>query len=435
MESLLVSLSPRELARLKALEHHLAGRLSQAQVATELRISVRQVKRLVRRYRQDGPAGLASSRRGRPSNRRTDPELVQLAIALIGRHYPDFGPTFAAEKLKERHALHLDHETLRRAMLAARIWTVDRHRRRKPHPPRARRARFGELVQLDGSDHQWFEERGPRCTLLVAIDDATSALLALHFVPDESTLGYFELMRAYFTRYGRPLALYTDRHSIFRLTAETANGETRTQFGRAMDELEIELICANSPQAKGRIERANATLQDRLLKELRLREICTLTEANAYLEDYRLAHNTRFARLPESDLDAHRPLENDQRLDRILVARYPRVVSQNGTISYENRVLAIDKEAFRHLRGRKVEIRHASDGTLIVEQLARALPYTELRKRSRHPPILDRKSLDRRVPNPEKAHIPPSDHPWRKFHLPGSPPKGTFLTSSGGHRN
>lgn len=419
MERLLVSLSVPELGRLRAVELYIAGKLTQIQAAAELRLGVRQVKRLVRRYRNEGPAGLTSRRRGRPSNRRTDPHLLHEALELIARHYADFGPTFASEKLLERHGIQLDHETLRRAMITAGLWTIDRRRKGKRHPPRARRPRFGELVQLDGSDHPWFEERAPRCTLLVAIDDATSAILALYFLPQETTLGYFHLMQAYVSRYGRPLSLYTDRHSIFRLTAETSNGETLTQFGRAMEELDVELICANSPQAKGRIERVNKTLQDRLVKELRLRNIHTLEEANAYAEIYRAEHNARFARLPESDADAHRPLESDQDLDRILVARYPRTISANGCVTYENRVLAVDRFALAKVYGRKVEVRITADGTLLIEQHARQLPYTELPKRTRHAPILDRKAVDRRVPNPKKAHAPPPNHPWRTS-LPGS---------------
>lgn len=432
MECSLVSLSIHELARLRAIEHHLAGRLTQIQVAVELRLSLRHIKRLVRRYRLYGPGGLASQRRGRPSNRRTNPELLRNALELVSRHYPDFGPTFASEKLRERHGIQLDHETLRRAMIVAGLWTVDRQRRGKPHPPRARRPCFGELVQLDGSDHPWFEDRAPRCTLLVAIDDATSALLALYFAPEETTLAYFQLMRAYLTRCGRPLGLYTDRSSIFRLTAETSNGETLTQFGRAMQELNIELICANSPQAKGRIERANKTLQDRLVKELRLRRIHTLEEANAYAEEYRAAHNERFARLPECDVDAHRQLDPDQDLDRILVARYARAVSPNGCITYENRVLALDESTLRSLRGRKVEIHQNASGALVIDQQGRRLPYTELVRRTRHAVILDRKAINRRVPNAKKAHTPSSDHPWRRY--PGSIPKGTLASSSRGHQ-
>jgi transposase len=211
----LLTMTQRELNRLVALRHLETRELTQAEVAGQLRISVRQVKRLWRRYRSEGEAGVTSRRRGRPSNNRTDPELLARAVQLYRQHYDDFGPTLASEKLLERHDLRIDHEVLRRGLIAAQMWTPSK-RRRKTHPPRDRRPAFGELAQIDGSPHDWFEGRGPRCTLLVDVDDATSQLLALHFARQETTAAYFALVRQHVRSHGVPLAYYSDRDSIFR---------------------------------------------------------------------------------------------------------------------------------------------------------------------------------------------------------------------------
>ena len=257
----LLSMSHPELARLEACQRLQAGLLTQAEAARQLALSERHVRRLLSRYRRVGPAGLQSRRRGRPSNRRVPADRLSRAIELVRERYPDFGPTFANEKLREVHDLHLSTETLRQAMITAGLWQAKRKPHRQVHVPRERRPCFGELVQIDGSPHDWFEGRAMRCSLIVFIDDASSALLALRFVPVESTWAYFEVLRDYLADYGRPLALYSDRHSIFRAATSESAIRKDTQFGRALKDLDIELLCANSPQAKGRVERANRTLQ------------------------------------------------------------------------------------------------------------------------------------------------------------------------------
>ncbi|MFN2529634.1 MAG: ISNCY family transposase [Candidatus Baltobacteraceae bacterium] len=265
----LLTMSTTELSRLAAMERLKASEITQSQASGQLGLSLRQTKRLWKRFRAQGPSGLQSRRRGKPSNRRFNPEVLARALELVKAHYADFGPTFAAEKLLERHDLRLDHETLRRAMIAAGAWKCGHRKRVRIHPPRARRPCFGELAQIDGSHHAWFENRGPKCTLYVDIDDATSSLLALHFAEQETTEGYFELTRQHALEHGLPLAFYTDKYGVFRIN-RTCSPQKPTQFGRAMQELGIELICANSPQAKGRVERANGTLQTRFVRELRL---------------------------------------------------------------------------------------------------------------------------------------------------------------------
>jgi transposase len=255
MRSDLITMTPRELVRLEAMHALKTKTATQKQVARRLGLTVRQVKRLWRAFRTDGEQGLLSKRRGRPSNRRRPTEDIQRAIALVREHYADFGPTLASEKLLERHELRVDRETLRKAMAADGLWNIKR-RRRRYHPPRERRPRYGELVQIDGSPHAWFEDRVPRCTLLVFIDDATSGIVAMRFARAETTNAYFGLAKEYFERSGLPEAFYSDRFSVFRQNQDRPTQGDLTQFARAMEELNIELICANSPQAKGRVERA-----------------------------------------------------------------------------------------------------------------------------------------------------------------------------------
>ena len=243
---------------------------------------------------------MVSRRRGKPSNHRLDAEVEQKVLDLINEKYRDFGPTLAHEKLTEKHKLRISRESVRRIMIAEGMWKPKRAKKPSAHQMRERRACFGELVQIDGSDHAWFEERGPKCTLLVYIDDATGQLLELWFVPDETFFAYCEASRHYFERYGKPVAFYSDKHGIFRVNQERPMGlgSGLTQFGRAMQELDIQIICANTPQAKGRVERANQTLQDRLVKELRLRGISDIDSGNAYLPEFREDFNRRFAVLP-----------------------------------------------------------------------------------------------------------------------------------------
>jgi len=267
----LLTMSKKELTRLEVMQRLEAGHMRQTEAAESLGVSTRHVRRLLRAFRQQGERGLISKRRGKPSNNRLKVETRQQAIELIGKHYSDFGPTLAHEKLTEVHELRLSVESVRQIMIAQRWWKPRKVKRDAVHQMRPRRERLGELVQIDGSLHAWLEDRGPKCTLLVYIDDATGRLMELLFVPAETTFAYFAATRRYLEHHGRPLAFYSDKHGIFRVNIKNAlSGSGMTQFGRAMKALDIEIICANSPQAKGRIERANQTLQDRRVKEMRL---------------------------------------------------------------------------------------------------------------------------------------------------------------------
>ena len=280
-------------------------------------ITLRQTYRLLRRYRDGGASAIAKP--AAAVGRRTTACLMSCVITpsrWSEQYYADFGPTLAAEKLGERHDLRVSRETLRGWMRQAGIW-LPRAERKRIQQPRHRREHFGELIQIDGSEHRWFEDRAAPCTLLVFIDDATSRLMELRFVPSESTFAYFEALKSYLQRHGRPVAFYSDKHSIFRVSKEdAASGDGMTQFGRALSELNIEILCANTSQAKGRVERAHHTLQDRLVKELRLAGISTIEAANAFLPAFVQTYNGRFAKPPARDRDLHRSIAGMQRSRR-----------------------------------------------------------------------------------------------------------------------
>jgi transposase InsO family protein len=262
------------------------GELRVEDAAAVLGLKRRQVFRLFVRMRAEGASGIVSRKRGRPSNRRHSVALREQIIAIVREHYHDFGPTLAREYLIERHGITVACETLRQLMITAGLWKDRDARRPRPYQPRYRRDCRGELIQVDGSKHWWFEDRGVRCTLLVYIDDATSELMQLKMVESESTFAYMEATREYIEAHGKPVAFYSDKHSVFRNNTASAKGDGMTHFGRALEALNIEIICAHSPQAKGRVERANATLQDRLVKAMRLEGIATIAEANAFLPSY-----------------------------------------------------------------------------------------------------------------------------------------------------
>jgi len=249
-----ITMSLGELDRLKVIQALVDGGMKPRHAAQRLGLSTRQVRRLVERYEGQGAAGLVSHKRNRPSNNRLDPELADVALAIIRQRYADFGPTLACEKLSEAHGLELSRETVRKLMTEVGLWIPRRQRPATICQPRNRRHCLGELVQIDGSDHAWFEGRAPACTLLVYVDDATSQILQLHFTPSESTFSYFEATRAYIEQHGKPQAFYSDKASVFRVNRKHAtSGLGHNRFNRAMFELSIEGLCANSSQAKGRV--------------------------------------------------------------------------------------------------------------------------------------------------------------------------------------
>jgi transposase len=372
-----ITMTMREADRVKTIQAVVDRMLRVGQAAQRLGISRRQVERLVRRYAAEGAAGLVSRKRGRPSNHQLAPGTAERAIALIRERYADFGPTLASEKLLECHGLAVGKDTVRVLMMAAGLWIPRKQRAAKLHQPRNRRACLGELIQIDGSDHAWFEERAAACTLLVFIDDATSRLMQLRFVPTESSFAYFEASRGYLEAHGKPVAFYSDKASIFRPVTKPEFGERgMTQFGRALYELNIDIMCANTSQAKGRVERANLTLQDRLVKELRLRNISTLEAANAFAPHFIADFNGRFAKPPRRDFNAHRPLRAEEDLDLIFTWREQRKVSRSLTLNYAREIYMLaDTAGNRRLIQRFIDVYEYPDGRIEVRADGRALPH------------------------------------------------------------
>jgi transposase len=411
----LLTMSEKEVSRLEVIQRVDEKRVKQKTAAELLGVSERQVKRLLHRYRKQGASGLVSRRRGKPSNNQMEEETCRKALDLLKGKYKGFGPTLACEKLVEVEGVKISDESVRQMMLAEGLWKAKKARRVEVHQMRERRACHGELEQMDGTDHDWFEGRSDRCTLLVMIDDATGQLGALLFVDEESFFGYCGLLRQYLAVHGRPIGLYTDKHGIFRVNMPNAGcGDNLTQFGRAMQSLEIPILCANTPQAKGRVERANQTLQDRLVKEMRLRGINNMLQGNAYLPEFMADFNRRFAAPPRSSLDAHRPLLAHQNLDQILTWQETRLISKNLTLQFKNVVYQIhtDRPAYA-LHNAQVTICQDALGQVAILYKGHELPYTIFQKQKRQAEVVTTKQVDRALLNQSKAHKPAPNHPWR----------------------
>lgn len=411
----LLPMSAKEITRLEVMQRLKDKRLLQKEAAGLLGLSVRQVKRLWRKYRKQGVKGLISARRGKASNHRLDAGIAQQVLDLIKQKYSDFGPTLAHEKLQEVHHLPISRESVRKLMVEEGLWKPRRAKQPAVHQMRERRACFGELIQIDGSDHAWFEERGERCTLLVFIDDATGKLVELYFVPEETFFGYCEAGRHYFERYGKPLAFYSDKHGIFRVNMPQPLGTTNglTQFGRAMQELDIQIICAHSPQAKGRVERVIQTLQDRLVKELRLRNISTIEAANAFVEEFREDFNRRFAVPARSTHDAHRPLLPSDNLELILTHQKTGVLSKNLTVQSHKIIYQIQTERPTYaLQKAPVTLCENAKGEVTILYKNQPLAYTTYKKLASQAEVLDTKQLHHTIPLPKP---PAANHPWRTY--------------------
>ena len=391
-----LKMSKQELRRVEVLTEVLAARRTTESAAGVLGVSLRQAQRLAARYRDGGGGALIHKSRGRPASNKLGSGVRELVLELVRQHYRDFGPTLAAEVLLERHGVEVSRETLRKWMVEAGVW-LSRKQRRSFHQPRLRRECLGELVQIDGSEHRWFEGRGEPCTLLVFIDDATSSLMQLRFVPSESTSSYFEALQGYLSTHGCPVAFYSDKHSVFRINREAQGGSGMTQFGRALAELNIEIICANSSQAKGRVERANRTLQDRLVKELRLENVCDMDTGNTFLPGFLERFNERFALGAAKPENMHRPLRGKMdRLNDILCHREQRYVSEQLTMSYDRKQIILDRnELSEGLGGKYVDLYEFPDGTLEVRSKGHTLPYRVFSKDQRvsHAAVVENKRL------------------------------------------
>jgi len=424
-------MSEKEIKKTEIMSQLAEKQITQRMAAEHLGISVRQVKRLWRKYQDQGGEGLINKSRGKPSHNHLDEEEKKRVVDLILERYRDFGPTLATEKLIENHGIKISDESVRKIMIAEGLWKHRRKRKLRVFQMRERRACFGELVQIDGSDYHWFEERGPRCTLLVFVDDATGRLVELWFVPHESFFGYCEASRHYFERYGKPGAFYSDKHGIFHMNhPNVTSGDGMTDFGRAMNELGIEIICANTPQAKGRVERANKTLQDRLTKELRLHNISTPEEANLWLPEFMQDYNKRFATTPRSDLDFHTPLSASDNLDLILCRKETRLLSKNLTFQYHKTIyqIHVDRPTYA-MRNTVVTVLEKPNHEVIVLFRNQPINFDVYYQQQKQAEVVPSKSIDQAMLNASKAHTPPPDHPWRKFNLKSNAPsKGDIFT-------
>lgn len=374
---MLVTMSNKELHRLPVIQAVVEKRLRRRDAASQLDLTERQVQRLMNRFRELGPAGLTNTRRGMPGTHRIDVALRHRILTLLRENYVGFGPTLSAEKLQERHGISVSVETLRCWMTADGLWVPHAHRRPRVYQPRYRRDCLGELIQIDGSHHDWFEGRAPKCCLLVYIDDATGRLMHLRFCQSESAFDYMLATRDYVDKHGKPVAFYSDKHAVFRVSQAETRRTGMTQFGRALHELNIELICANSSQAKGRVERANLTLQDRLIKEMRLENISGIEAANAWLEVFIRDFNRRFAKPATYPKDLHRPAsENSSELDDIFAWQTLRTLSKSLTFQYDKMLYLVEpSEENSHIAGEKILALDYPDGTLAFRYGNRTLKY------------------------------------------------------------
>ena len=417
----------REVDRAVVIGQVAERRLRQREAAERLGLSGRQVRRLLARYRERGPSGLVSEHRGKRSNNAMAEATRIGAMELVRERYPDFGPTLAREKLVEVHGYRLSGETLRKWMIADGLWRAKARREVRAHPSRPRRECFGDLVQIDGSPHAWFEDRGPECVLIVYVDDATTRLLATGFFAEETTEAYMETTRAHLAARGRPVAYYSDRHSVFRVNRKGAEDEL-TQFSRALRTLDIAAIHAGSPQAKGRVERANRTLQDRLVKEMRLRGICGMEAGNAYLPEFMADFNRRFAVAPRNPEDAHRKVLHDAaELDLIFCEHHRRKLTKNLTIRFECREYQVTGRGKGYrLRGAEVTVCKSFHGAVTVLREGRELPVRLLAEGEEAVPVEDGKTVRGRVGEAKAeqrarpAYKPPPDHPWRRPFKPAA---------------
>jgi len=388
------------------------------EAAEVMGISYRQGRRIYKRYVSEGDKGLVHRNRGRPSNRSKSSELREIVLALYREQYWDFGPTLAAEKLIERDGYEVDHETLRRWLLAVGLWKRQR-KRPKHRQQRERKAHFGEMVQMDGSHHSWFENRGEEECLMDMVDDATGRNLAL-LSEEETTAAAMKILWAWVEKYGIPKAIYVDWKNVYvtqrKLTVEEqlAGELPLTQFGRACQKLDIEIITASSPQAKGRVERKHGVYQDRWVKDLRLAGIRDMERANQSLSEFIEKLNARFAVEPRVSADFHRPVPQGMDLRNVFCREESRTVGNDWVVRYKNRFFQIVSQSNLPPARRRVMVQEHLDGTVHIAYRDREVLFIEINELSREPMITQQKQQN---PEPKKNYIPPPDHPWRRFSL------------------
>ncbi|MBU4332761.1 ISNCY family transposase [Patescibacteria group bacterium] len=412
----LIAMSSKELSRYDIIKDLIAGKINGAEAARQINLSVRQIRRLKRKVNNSGAQGLIHGSRGRAGNRKIPDETIEKAKDFLKKKYADFKPAFAAEKLEENYGIKLSKEKIRQIMIAEKLWQPKPRKKNKEHRYwRPRKEACGELEQFDGSYHDWLEGRAPVCCLLAAIDDGKGEITKASFTTDEDVVPVFSFWQDYVSQHGKPLEIYLDKHSTYKVNARRLldDSSALTQFERAMRDLNIAVIHAHSPQAKGRIERLFGTLQDRLIKELRLANISTIDEANEFLEKVFIPKfNAKFAVVPRSKNNLHRVLNKVEKenLEQIFSFQDTRIVNNDFTISYESRWYQLDEiQPATICRKDKVKIEKRLDGKIFISLRNKYLNFKELEKR---PEKIKMKV--KFLTKAEPAWKPPIDHPWRK---------------------
>ena len=400
---------PEELRKLYVVRKVLDQEILQEKASEILSLSSRQIRRIIKRVRLEGDKGVIHKSRGRPSNRRISDEIREKVIQLYRSEYEDFGPTLAAEKLEERHRVKVNDETLRLWLIESGDWKK-RRKRRGHRRWRERKHHFGEMVQMDGSHHDWFEGRGAWCVLMGYIDDATGKVFG-RFYDYEGTIPAMDSFKGYVKKHGLPMAVYLDRHTTYKSPAkasiqdELENEKPLSEFERALKELGVEVIHATSAPAKGRVERLFGTLQDRLVKEMRLRGIRTVQEGNAFLKQYLPVYNRRFSVRPQERSNLHRPLPLGMNLDSILCIKTERALRNDFTVAHNSKLYQIEDRT----HASRVMVHEQIDGSIKILYRGQALRFGEITKRPRR-----QGKAPVRVGRTE-PHPPPPDHPWRDF--------------------
>jgi len=409
----IIAMTQGELKRLHVIRKTLDKSITQIEAANIIGLCLRQVQRIVRAVRTEGDKGIINKARGKTSNKALPDKIKCRALKLYKEKYHDFGPTLGSEKLFEIDKIKINDETLR-------LWLIDAgisYKKRKARPHRQWRERkhsFGEMIQMDGSHHDWFESRGPECVLMGYIDDATGRPFA-RFYPYEGTLPAMDSFKRYIEKFGMPVSIYLDKHPTYKSTKkqtvedELNNVEPLSQFSRAVKELGVDVIYADSPQAKGRIERLFNTFQNRLIKEMRLKGIKSTEEGNRFLTHYLPTYARRFAVVPANDTDLHRPVLKRADLDAVFCVKTIRVLRNDFTVAYNSKLYQIED----NVNAEKVTVEERANGSIHISCRNTALKSKEITTRP--------KKQQKEAQIPREPYIPPKDHSWRRFRLPGSP--------------
>ena len=407
----IIRMSQKELKRLHVIHRVIEGSITQVGAAEIMSLSERQIRRIVKRIGVEGDKGIQHRSRGKESNRKVPKSLIERVVRLYREKYQGFGPTLTAEKLFEIEGIEVSKESVRKWLIQSGQW--QKVRRVRTHRQwRERKSSFGEMLQLDGSHHDWFEGRRPKCVLMAYIDDATNRAYG-RFYEYEGTIPAMDSFKRYIRKYGIPMSIYMDKHTTYKSPAEPSiedelNGTVPlSEFGRALTELEVKIIHAHSPQAKGRIERLFKTLQDRLVKEMTLKGINTIEEANRHLDSYLAAHNKRFAMKAKEQDNLHREIPHGLTLDKILCIRTVRALRNDFTIAHNGKLYQIEKA----VQAKEVTVEERINGTMFIIHNDEKVPFREITAR----PAKPQKPI--RVHRPQKGHTPSVNHPWNKYNV------------------